>query len=207
MDRPDRRLVVSLVIAVVAIVPVACSAVPPPSTGPSPSVSAAPSPTLGPSTSAAPSAAGACPVETQTGRLPSDRLTDVVIGTSGGFDTVTFVFGEPSLAVPPQGESEGLLEAAEPPFVEGASGLPMEIEGEHVVFVRFSGMSLVDDVGEPTYDGETEFHPDGAALLTVVNSEEFEGVSGWYIGYDGPGCVTLTSDPRRVIVAIEQPAA
>ena len=205
MPRPDRCSLALLAIA--ALLPAACSAVPPPSTGPSPSVSSAPSPTATASASVPPSAAAACPVETQTGRLPSDRLTDVVIGSSGVADTVTFVFGEPSVPVPPQGPSEGLLEAAEPPFVEGASGLPMDIEGDHVAFIRFSGMSLVNDVGEPTYEGETEFHPDGAALRTVANSEEFEGVSGWYIGYDGPGCVTLVSDPRRVIVSIGVPAA
>ena len=39
------------------------------------------------------------------------------------------------------------LEAAEPPFVEGASGLPIEVDGEHVVFVRFRGMTLDDDAG------------------------------------------------------------
>ena len=33
-----------------------------------------------------------------------------------------------------------------------------------------------------------------------------EGVVGWYIGYDGNGCVTLTNDGSDVIVAIDHPA-
>ena len=36
-----------------------------------------------------------------------------------------------------------------------------------------------------------------AALRAVVNFDAFEGVTGWYIGYDGPGCVTLASDASQ----------
>jgi hypothetical protein len=215
----SRRLTV--LIGAVALV-AACSAeTPVPSGGPSadPSVSPRPTATVAPSPSATasapvsagpspvPTTAEACPVETQTGRLPSDRMTDVRIDSGSGGDRVTFVFGNPSSPTPPQGPSDGLLEIAEPPFVEGASGLPMDIDGERVVFVRFTGMTLVNDVGQPTYDGPTEFAPDGAVLRTVANSEQFEGVVSWYIGFDGPGCVTLSSDARSVTVSIEAPAA
>jgi hypothetical protein len=115
---------------------------------------------------------------------------------------VTFVFGNPSSPTPPQGPSEGLLETAEPPYVEGASGLPIEMDGERVAFLRFTGMSLVNDVGELTYDGPTAFRPDLPALKHLVNSEQFEGHVSWYIGYDGPGCVTLASDATSVTLTI-----
>ena len=141
-------------------------------------------------------------IETQDGRLPSDRLVDVEVSSTGSADVVTFVFGEPSSISPPQGASDGLLEAAEPPFVEGASGLPLEVDGEHVAFIRFRGMTLYDDAGVGTYDGPLRVPVGGEALRTVVNSEAFEGVSGWYIGYDGPGCVTLVSDARSVSVVV-----
>ena len=163
------------------------------------SVTPAP-PTVRPS--ASPTAAAVCPIAAQTGRLPSDRMIDVTVATLDGADIVTFTFGESSLPEPPQGVSEGLLEAASPPYVEGASGLPVDVTGEHVARLRFSGMSIMNDVGLPTYDGRMDFRPDLPALRTLVNSEMFEGVIGWYIGYDGGGCVTLGSDETSVTVTI-----
>ncbi len=59
------------------------------------------------------------------------------------------------------------------------------------MFVRFTGMTLVNDVGQPTYDGPTEFAPDGAVLRTVAQFGTASRAWGWYIGFDGPGCVTL----------------
>ena len=163
------------------------------------SVTPAP-PTVRPS--ASPTAAAVCPIAAQTGRLPSDRMIDVTVASLDGADIVTFTFGESSLPEPPQGVSEGLLETASPPYVEGASGLPVDVTGEHVARLRFSGMSIMNDVGLPTYDGRMDFRPDLPALRTLVNSEMFEGVIGWYIGYDGGGCVTLGSDETSVTVTI-----
>ncbi len=216
--RRARRTLAFLVVA--GIVVSACGGTTP---TPLPSASAAPSPaSAAPATtepsiapaSASPSAlaptaspAGeACVIAPQTGRLPSDRMTDVVISTSGTADLVTFVFGNLSLPEPPQGVSEGSLEAAVPPFTQSASGLPVDVTGQHVAQIRFSGMSIVNDVGEPTYDGTMDFRPDLTALKTVVNFDMFEGVVGWYIGYDGNGCVTLTSDATSVTVAIDHPS-
>jgi hypothetical protein len=167
---------------------------------PTPSATPVPSPT------AAPSTAEACPIAPQTGRLPSDRMTNVVISTSATADLVTFVFGNFSLPEPPQGTSDGSLEAAVPPYTQAASGLPVQVDGEHVAQIRFSGMSLSNDVGQPTYDGPMDVRPDLTALRTVVNYDMSEGVVGWYIGYDGVGCVTLTSDATSVTVAIDHPA-
>jgi hypothetical protein len=179
------------------------------------SASAAPATTepSSPSTSATPSIepptaspdAEACEITPQAGRLPSDRMTDVRISTSGTADLVTFVFGTLSLPEPPQGVSEGSLDEAIPPFTQSASGLPIDVTGEHVAQIRFSGMSIVNDVGEPTYDGAMDFRPDLTALKTVVNFDMFEGVVGWYIGYDGNGCLTLTSDATSVTVAVDHP--
>ena len=76
-----------------------------------------------------------------------------------------------------------------------------------MALVRFAGMSLANDVGQPVYQGEPEFRPDLPALRHVVNMEMFEGVVSWYVGYDGTGCVTLTSDGQNVSVAIEHPAS
>ena len=215
-DRRHRSLPLIGLLAIVASVAAGCGSStstgrPSPSTAPSSSTAAttdAPTPaptTPTPTASPAPTAseADACPIEPQTGRLPSDRLTDVVISTSPTADLITFVFGNMSLPEPPQGSSTGSLEAATPPFTEGASGLPIDVDGEHVAQVRFSGMSIVNDVGEPTYDGRKDFRPDLPALKAVVNYDLSEGVVGWYVGYDGPGCVTLSAVGNEIVLAID----
>lgn len=153
------------------------------------------------------SAAADCPIEPQDGSLPSDRLVDVVIAQGEDADLVTFVFGDASLPTPPQGTSKGFLEVAVPPYAEGGSGLPITVDGERVVAVRFTGMSLSNDLGQPTYEGRLDFRPDLAALRTVVNFDRFEGAMGWLIGYDGGGCVVLSADRRSVTVSIAHPAS
>lgn len=177
---------------------------PPPTSEPStPPTTPTPSPiavvTPSPSPTPVPTV---CPLQPDSGRLPSDRLTDVRIDTADGADIITFVLGEPSSAAPPQGASEGSIGVAEPPFVGGASGLPLDVQGDRVLELRFTGMTLADDDGSPTYDGPDEFRPERTAVRSVVLREAFEGIVSWYIGYDGPGCVTLTSAVGSVSVVI-----
>jgi hypothetical protein len=169
---------------------------------------ATPTPTPTPTASATPTAAPtptpaeACAVEPESGPLVSDRMVDVVITEGPATDDVRFVFGNPS-PDRPQGPAEGRLEAAEPPYTGAASGLPIELRGEHVIQVIFTGMSIVNDIGEPTYDGQLEFRTDLPALRDVVNFDMFEGHVSWYIAYDGPGCARLATDGRDIIVSIE----
>jgi hypothetical protein len=185
----------------------------PGSTGPdaSPSIAADPTtPPPAPTTTAAPATttptpaeAGPCPVSPRNGRLPSDRMTDVRISSTATSDLVTFVFGPSSFPVPPQGPSEGSLEAALEPYTQAASGLPVDVTGERVAQLRFAGMSLSNDTGQLTYDGPLEFRPDLSALKSVVDYDYSEGVIGWYIGYDGDGCITLSTDSSGVTVIID----
>ena len=123
--------------------PSAAASGPPPSTAPSggssPASSSPPAATPPTDPGASASSAAVCPVEPQTGRLPSDRLVDVVISKGEGADLVTFVLGDSSLPTPPQGFSNGSLDVATPPFAEGGSGLPIKVDGERVVSVRFTG--------------------------------------------------------------------
>lgn len=175
-----------------------------------PTVTAAPTAVVtAPPPPADPTAAPATPCATTfpSGRLPSDRMIDVVVGNAGSQDVVTFVFGDLSLPEPPQGPSEGALSVATPPFTHASSGLPIEVDGERVLEVRFTGMSLSNDLGQPTYDGDLDFRPALPSVRTVVNVDLSEGHIRWLIGYDGQGCVTLTSDARSVTIAIDHPAS
>jgi hypothetical protein len=213
----DRRLAITPAV-VMALIVGACSA-PPPSSAPpsSPPASASPSVVVSPSTAASASpttappsesasAAAACGVQPDSGLLPSDRITDVVVSETAGADVVTFVLGEKSSPAPPQGQSEGAIQAAEPPFTEGASGQEIDIDAEHVVQVVFTGMTLADEDGSPTYDGQLDFQTALPAIKRVVNFDMFEGHNSWYIGYDGPGCVTLQSSANEISVVIDHPA-
>lgn len=167
-----------------------------PTTAPIPTASAAPS------TEPSPSAAAVCPVELEGARIVSDRLVDVTIDETGDADVVRFVFGNPS-PERPQGPAEVRLEAATPPYTEAASGLPVELNGEHVAQVVFTGMSVMNDIGEPTYDGALEFRPGLSALEDVVNFDMFEGHVSWYLSYDGSGCVRLATDGQDIVATVE----
>jgi hypothetical protein len=172
-----------------------------PSTAAPATPSAAPvvSPTPGASDPA--SAAAACAVTKQTTALPSDRLVDLKVTPGATADTLTFVFGNPSLpgpATPPA----GTLEVGQPPYTQAGSGAEIEMTGRHVITVRFTGMSLQNDAGEETYTGPTDLKPGLVALRHAVIYDASEGVIGWYVGYDGPGCLTLTRAGTNVTLKI-----
>ena len=173
--------------------PTAAPATPSPSSTTSPTISASTTP-------------AACGVQADEGRLPSDRLVDVEVSAAAGADVVTFVFGPPSSPAPPQGTSTGAIRAVEPPFTQAGSGEPIDVPGEHHVEVRFAGMTLYDETGAPTYDGPTTFREALPALRAMAQDDAFEGHSGWIIGYDGPGCVTLASGEGTVSVVIAHDA-
>jgi hypothetical protein len=177
---------------------------------PSPSASAAPSPT--PSVTATPTASAsastsasavACALDRQTGLLPSDRMTNVEILGLPGRDVVRFSFGDRSLE--PKGPATGTLDVATPPFTGGASGLPIDLKGEHALQVVFRGMSLQNDVGQLAYDGPREFvvSDPTRSLRHLVLYDESEGQLGWYAGYDGPSCATLTRNGDTIELAFD----
>jgi hypothetical protein len=166
----------------------------------SPSLSPSPSPTPTPTRTASPTPLADCAVEPQEGALSSDRMTDVVISSTPAADVIRFVFGRSSLPGP-AGQPRGDLAMAEKPYTFAGSGEDIDMEGDRVLQLRFLQMSLSSDTGEPTYDGEREFRPDFAVLRHAVEFDATEGQIGWYIGYDGPGCVTLGRDGNDVTLS------
>ena len=209
----------SIATAALALILAACggssaspSAAPAASVEPSASLTATPIPTTSvepstvpasvPTASPPASASVACAVVPSTGQLPSDRLVDVKVSRSSDGDHLTFVFGNPSLPGPPA-PPQGSLAVAKPPFTLAASGAPVAVTGQHVVQIRFIGMSLSNDAGEETYAGPRGIEePDLPALRHAVLYDYSEGVVGWYVGYDGPGCVTLARVGATVVVTV-----
>ncbi len=164
--------------------PSAAASVPPTATPTvAPTAAPTPSPVVSPS-------AAAC-VLPPAGALPSDRFTDLTVASGPSRDRLTFRFGNPSLPGP-----------ASPPYSQASSGAAIKMIGEHVLAMRFTGMSLSNDVGQPTYDGPRELKPDLEALRHAVLFDASEGVVGWYIGYDGSGCATLTRNGDDLVLVI-----
>jgi hypothetical protein len=210
-----RRLLAMVVLLVVA----GCSAAAPsasPSPSPAASVAVAGSPSAAPSVapSQAPAsapAAGAASVTPgpstgchelpQTVALPSDRFTDIKVVPGADADRLVFVFGNASLPGPPT-PPQGHLELAKPPYTQAASGKSITMAGDHVVQVRFTGMSLANDVGQPTYDGRTDIRATGTAFKQAVLFDASEGDIGWYVGYNGSGCVSMAVGAHDVTLVI-----
>ena len=123
--------------------------------------------------------------------LPSDRFTDIEVAP-GADRRPAHVHLRQSLAAGPPAPPQGSLDVARPPYTQAASGEAIKITGDHVVLVRFTGMSLANDVGQPTYDGPPSIKRRlRTALKQAVLFDASEGAIGWYVGYDGAGCVTL----------------
>jgi hypothetical protein len=163
-----------------------------PSTSPSTAATAIPSPT----------AATACAIATQRVRPPSDRLIDIIVRGNASADLVRFVFGEASLegsAGPPT----AALQRAKRPYTQAGSGKSIAVVGQRVAQLRFGYMSIMNDIGEPTYQGPPRVRPKLPALRDVVLFDDSEGVVGWYIGFEGRGCATLSTRGNEVIVTID----
>ena len=216
-DTTRRSLVVALAVSVLLAAGCASGsqvASPVPSASPaaaSPSAPASDLPSVAPSVAVAtpspvatPAPSTACANPAQTGSLPSDRFTDIRVSPGATADALVFVFGEPSLRASPVAPV-GSLEVARPPYTHAGSGAPLQVNGQHVLQIRFTGMSLSNDVGQETYVGPRGIEEPFPALRHAVIYDMSEGVVGWYVGYDGDGCVTLSQARNGVTLTIQHP--
>jgi len=137
------------------------------------------------------------------GTLPSDRLIGMESFGLPGRDVLRFRFGNPSLE--PAGVPTGQITVAAPPFTEAASGRSIALDGTDSLEVVFKGMSIMNDVGQPVFEGDREIRGDDStrSMRHVVMFDESEGQIGWYVGYDRPACATLTREGNDVVLALE----
>jgi hypothetical protein len=151
---------------------------------------------------ASPSAA-ACLVLPQTGPAPSDRLTGIDVLGLPGRDIVRFVFGAGSLT--PAGPPTETISVAKRPLTEGPSGRPIDLQGKQALQVVFRGMSLQNDVGQPTFAGERRILVDQASrsLRDVVIFDESEGQIGWFVGYEASSCLSLSREGDDLVLSID----
>ena len=161
---------------------------------PSPNATASPAPTL------RPTPRPTCPPIKFATFVASDRLTDAKVAPGTGGDLVGFVL-DPSPGSPIRPRLT--VSAVEPPFVADDSGLPLEIAGEHHVWLSFEGMVHVDDAGNIVYGGPRTQPGIGGPVQQVELTEAFESYVSFIVGYDGEGCVGLQVTPTLITVAIE----
>ena len=73
----------------------------------------------------------------------------------------------------------------------------MDVLGAHHVELHLDGMLIVDEAGNDVFKGPTSLKPSMIVLKDVEETDGFEGVYNFVIGYDGNGCVGLTGDPAE----------
>jgi hypothetical protein len=153
----------------------------------------APSPSTGPSAPEDFSCAALTVLPATTSGVT--RITDVRVGTHAGYDRIVFEFagaGRPRLTVA----------VAHPPFVEDASGQPVQVAGS-----AFLTLKLYDASGFPTYTGPNSFSPGYPSLTALVNNGDYEGYVSWVAGLSHQACYsisTLTS-PTRIVIDVQAP--
>jgi hypothetical protein len=120
-----------------------------------------------------------------------------------GRDIVRFLFGAGSLT--PAGPPTETISVAKPPFTEGPSGRPIAVKGKQVLQVVFRGMSLQNDVGQPTFTGERRIQAGDTSrsVRDVVIFDESEGQIGWFVGYEASSCLSLNREGDDLILAID----
>jgi hypothetical protein len=128
------------------------------------------------------------------------QLTAVRIGRHEGFDRIVFQF---------RGQVPGYRVAyVQPPIVQDASGLPVDIDGSAFLQARFAPASGFDfDLGVPSYTGPNEFTPSLPTLLEAERTGDFEAVLTWTLGLRRAVDfrVLKLSNPPRVVIDVEHP--
>lgn len=131
---------------------------------------------------------------------PMAQLTAVRVGQHAGFDRVVFEF---------QGALPGYRVAyVQPPIVQDASGLLVDISGSAFLQVRFSPATGYDFVrSAPSYPGPNEIRPNLPTLLELERTGDFEAVLTWTLGLRQAVDfhVLELSNPWRVVVDVAHP--
>ncbi len=212
MQRPSRALVgLSLLLALATAscaAPAASSpSLPPSSAAPSGTETAAPtaSPTPGaPATAtAAATIAPTPPVPTAGASLPPFACGKAVsqagsvpialmrgFAASNGSATGRIVFSfRPAGNVP--AIPDVTVRPASPPFLQDPSGLPLAVKGTQFLEIVLHGGTALDTSLNPTFGGPFDVTLNGSPIVEVRRAGDFEAVSTFIVGLDGPPCVRI----------------
>ena len=139
-------------------------------------------------------------VEQASGPATSPRVSiaDVSVATYAGYDVLAFDFD--------RGLPEYTITRVEPPFTRDPSGLPLDVEGSFFYSIVLRGASIVDEEFQPVYEGPTDFLPGLPRIGHVVLAGDFEAVSTWVVGLEGPECLAAQAfDGTRLVIGFVDP--
>jgi hypothetical protein len=125
------------------------------------------------------------------------NIVDVRAGTHDGYDRLVFEFE--------QGTPEFTVDRAEPPFIEDASGMPLQVVGESFLGLVMRGGTKQLDSGASSYEGDTDLDTGAPMLVHAVEGGDFERQSTWYLGLAEEACVRvlLLDQPPRLVIDVE----
>jgi len=208
MRSPGRR---SLVLPLAALLVAACSSgtTSAPSTVPSgaapPAATASstpPGPTEVPTVSESPPPFACGETVRRPGSVPLALLTGFAATNEAGAGRITFEFRPAgNVAATPDVE----IRPATPPFTQDPSGLPLEVAGSAFLTIVLQGGTALDADYNPTFEGPFDADPAGGPIVEVWRTGDFEAVSSWVVGLDGPPCVRVLppDGSSRLVIEIE----
>jgi len=129
---------------------------------------------------------------TQAGAVGGAMFTNVRRDGDRCVDLVIFSFASTS-----KDEVGYTAEYATGPFVDSASGEPVNVSGNAFIRIKFQPAYGYDpETGQATYDGPRVFTPAGGTHVTQLGeTESYEGVVAWVIGLDEKRPFTVKSVP------------
>jgi len=131
---------------------------------------------------------------------PVATQTDIRHGAHTDYDRVVFDFVDNSPGY--------VIQYVDPPILQDASGLEVEIEGKAFLQVRFSTAQAHDEAGNLTIDeAKLEIMPGLTSVVEIERTGDFEGYVTWVLGLpeELDFRVYDLDDPIRVVIDVGHP--
>jgi hypothetical protein len=186
-------------LALTAILVAACAA---PSPTPSPPAPTQPAPTEVPTPVVTAPPFACDQALDRPGTVPIAQMSGLTVVNDAGLGRITFTFlPSGNVAAIPQVK----IRPATPPFTMDPSGLPLEVAGVAFLEIVLLGGTALDESYEPTFEGPFDVVPGGSPIVELRRAGDFEAVSSWVVGLDGPSCVRVLpfDGTSRLVIEIQ----
>jgi len=204
---PPRRIQgtrwVATALVMAALLVAACASPAPASPAPTSPAPTLPAPTSVP-TPAVSAPAFACGESVgRPGTVPLAQIDGLAVANEAGVGRITFTFRpNGNVAAVPQVE----IHPGMPPFTMDPSGLPLDVAGTAFIVITLQGGTALDENYDPTFEGPFDVAPGGSPIAEMKRAGDFEAVSSWVVGLDGPPCVRILpfDGSSRLVIEIRE---
>ncbi len=136
----------------------------------------------------------------QKGSVDTARMRGLAVSNASTFGRVVFSFRPVgSKAATP----DVLVRPTTPPFTLDPSGLPLSVKGSHFVEIVLQGGTALDANFNPTFGGPFNVTLNGSPIVQMKRAGDFEAVSTFIVGLDGPPCVRILPPDGTSTVVIQ----